>query len=164
MQKLTSGRLYLQNLQLIAYGSLAIPLVTFIYLYLESSIDRLEARLDENYHGWLFLVFFLFGGIVVFRINVAFKKLKTEAFEKTEFTEKLSIYQQANKILFIGYAAITAFFTLGFYLTNFQPFAATFGFMIVLFSINNPTAGRIVKDLKLKDREKEIIMKGEEIE
>ena len=54
--------------------------------------------------------------------------------------------------------------TIGFYLTNFQPFAALFGLMIVLFSIYNPSSRRIFQELKLRDEEKNIIMNGEDIE
>ncbi len=163
MQSQANGRTYLQNLQLVAYGSLAMPLVAFIYLYLESSIDRLEALVDERFHGWLFLCLLSVCGFAVYRVNMTFKKLKSLAATKTVFFEKLSDYKKATTVLFVGYAMVTAVFTIGFYLTNFQPFAAVFGIMLVLFSINNPTAGRIVKDLGLKDREKQIIMKGEDI-
>ncbi len=38
-----------------------------------------------------------------------------------------------------------------------------FGVMIVLFSINNPNARKIVTALKLKEEEKKIILTGLEI-
>ena len=158
-----TGRTYLQHLQTVAYGALALPLLLFIYLYLESSVDRLEALVPENFIVLIFVPTFIICGLIVFRINRSFKLLKTQAISREQFREKLNLYKKANYILFIGYAIAAVICTLGFYVTNYQAFAAVFGIMLVLFSINNPTAGRIVNDLRLKDQEKLCIMNGSQI-
>ena len=80
-----------------------------------------------------------------------------------DLREKLTIYQKASNTRFYVYGLSALLTTFGFFLTNYQPFAGLFGIMIVLFSINNPNARKIVVDLKLKKSDKEIILKGLDI-
>jgi hypothetical protein len=158
-----TGRSYLQKLQTFAYGTLALPLLFFIYLYLESSVDRLESLVSQDTHTLIFIPALLICAFLFFLSWKKFKILKGTAVAKERFKEKLEIYRKANNFRFVIYGAIAGLCTLGFYLTNYQPFAALFGIMIVLFSINNPTARKIVSDLKLKDKEKQTILTGIEI-
>ncbi len=79
------------------------------------------------------------------------------------FKDKLQLYKNASNTRFLFYGISTSLITIGFYLTNFKPFAVMFGVMIVLFSINNPNARKIVTALKLKEEEKKIILTGLEI-
>lgn len=86
-----------------------------------------------------------------------------QARSKPELSEMLKIYQTANNNRFIVYGISAMMISIGFYLTDFQPFAALFGIMVVLFSINNPNTRRIVNELRLKDKNKEIILDGLDI-
>jgi hypothetical protein len=163
MQSNLSGRTYLQKLQTFTYGTLALPLLFFVYLYLESSVGRLEARVPEEYHLFAFIPTLSVCLILLFWTTRKFETMRKEAILKTSFVEKLTHYQKANQFRFINYAIAATLCTLGFFLTNFQPFAVLFVIMIVLFSISNPTARRIVSELRLKDQEKQIIYSGSEI-
>ncbi len=80
-----------------------------------------------------------------------------------KLSEKLNIYRKASNTRFVVYGTSAFLICIGFYMTNFQAFAVLFGIMIVLFSINNPNARKIVNDLKLRDQEKEIILNGLDI-
>ena len=163
MQSNLSGRTYLQKLQTFAYGTLALPLLFFVYLYLESSVDRLEAPVPEAYHLYAFIPTLIGCLILIIWTTRKFETLRKEAVSKASFVEKLTLYQKANKFRFMNYALAATWCTIGFYFTNFQPFAVLFAIMIVLFSISNPTARRIVNELRLKDQEKQMILSGSEI-
>lgn len=158
-----SGRTYLQKLQTFAYGTLALPLLFFVYLYLESSVDRLEALLSAEYHLFAFISTLSACLILLIWTTRKFETMRKEAISKPSFVEKLTLYHKANQFRFVNYAIAATSCTIGFYLTNFQPFAVLFAIMIVLFSISNPTARRIVNELRLKDQEKQVILSGSEI-
>ncbi len=163
MSQQLTGKTYLQKLQTFAYVCLGIPLLFFIYLYLESSVERLVPLISEEQILYLFFPLLIVSILLVYAANKKFKSINSSAILETDFLRKLIAYQKANNTRFLYYGISTLLITIGFYITNFQPLAALFGIMIVLFSINNPNQRKIVKDLKLKDPEKTIILKGLEI-
>ena len=158
-----NARTYLQKLQTIAYLSLGAPLLFFIYIYLESSVDQLEEIIASEYHMAVFLFVLLTSLAVIYWSMKKYKNFIKDSLVVSDLKEKLNIYQLANKNRFIIYGVSAMLISIGFYLTNFQPFAALFGIMIVLFSFNNPNTRRIVGDLKLKNKDKEIILDGLDI-
>lgn len=163
MSQQQTGKIYIQKLQTFAYACLGFPLLFFIYLYLESSVDQLEPKVSEDYHLYIFFALLL---LAVLLIILSFKKYqfaRASARLKPDFKEKLYFYRKGSNQRFLLYGISTTIITFGFYLTNYQPFAALFGIMIVLFSINNPNDRKIVRELKLKDDEKTIILTGLDI-
>ena len=163
MSEQLTGKIYLQKLQTIAYLSLGAPLLFFIYIYLESSVDQLEEKIPSNYHAVMLISILLICVIIIYWSVKKYKYFIKETFVASELKEKLKLYQIANNNRFIIYGASAMLISLGFYLTNYQPFAALFGIMIVLFSINNPNTRRIVNELKLKHNDKEVILDGLDI-
>lgn len=160
MSEQLTGKTYLQKLQTFAYLCLGTPLIFFIYLYLESSVDELIPKIEEVYNPYLFLPS---GIICVALIYFNFKSYNStleDARSKKKLKEKLSIYRTASNRRFIVFGICSGILAAGFYLTNFQAFAALFAIMIVLFSIYNPSSRRIVNDLRLKDEEKKVILSG----
>lgn len=158
-----NGKTYIQKIQTTAYLCLGIPLLFFIYLYLESSVDRLEEIVPSIYHLYILLPTVL---ICVFLIYWGMKKYRfliNESFSRSALREKLNLYQTANTYRFVTYGVSALLISFGFYLTNDQPFAALFAIMIVLFSINNPNSRKIITELKLNKSEKEIILNGLDI-
>jgi len=160
MNKQLNGKTYLQKVQNIAYLCLAPPLLIFIYLYLESSVDRLNEIIPSSYHVTVFISIFIICLALIFWSIKKFRFIIGEAIPSKDFKKKLSLYQRASNTRFFIYGTSALLTTLGFYLTDFQPFAGLFGILIVLFSLYNPSARKIVNDLKLKKNEKEIILKG----
>lgn len=158
-----NGRTYLQKLQTVAYLCIGIPLLFFIYVYLESSVDQLEEIIPSNYHlSILFSLTFICLIIIYWSIK-KYRFLINQSYSTLVLREKLALYQEANNNRFIIYGISAMMISIGFYLTNFQPFAALFGIIVVLFSINNPNARKIVTELKLRNKDKEIIYNGLEI-
>jgi hypothetical protein len=163
MSEQLTGKTYLQKLQTFAYVCLGAPLIFFIYLYLESSVDELIPKIDEAYNTYLFLPS---GIICVAMIYFNFKSYNStleDARTKKNLKEKLFIYREVSNRRFIIYGICCGILVVGFYLTNYQAFAASYGIMIVLFSIHNPSSRRIVNDLRLKDEEKKVILTGMKI-
>ena len=158
-----NGRIYLQKLQTVAYLCIGIPLLFFIYAYLESSVDQLEEIIPSNYHLYILFPLILICLIINYWSIKKYKFLINQSFSKLALREKLALYQEGNNNRFIMYGISAMMISIGFYLTNFQPFAALFGIIVVLFSINNPNARKIVTELKLRNKDKEIIYNGLEI-
>jgi hypothetical protein len=163
MKSQQTGKTYLQKLQTFAYVCLGIPLLFFIYFYLESSVDQLEPIFSPEYNWYIFVPSFVLALSLIFFGASRYNSTKEMAATQSSFKDKLKLYQTANNTRFLFYGISTTIITLGFYLTNFKPFTAMFGIMIVLFSINNPNARKIVTALKLKDEEKKIILDGLDI-
>lgn len=158
-----NGRTYLQKLQTVAYLCIGIPLLFFIYVYLESSVDQLEEIIPSNYHLLILFSLTFICLIIIYWSIKKYRFLITQSFSTLVLREKLALYQEANNNRFIIYGISAMMISIGFYLTNFQPFAALFGIIVVLFSINNPNARKIVTELKLRNKDKEIIYNGLEI-
>lgn len=163
MEKQLNGKTYVRHIQNVAYLCLGIPLLFFIYLYLESSVDQLEAKIPEEYQLMLFIPFLLLSaGMIIWGMR-KYRAKVAGAIEAGDLKEKLTIYQKGSMMRFLVYGISSLLITFGFYLTDFQAFAALFGIMLVLFSINNPNAGKIAGELKLKNHDKEVILKGLDI-
>jgi len=158
-----TGKTYLQHLQTFAYICLGTPLLFFIYLYLESSVDRLDPAFGAEYNWYIFIPIFLLGLFLTYIGTLRYNSSRKLAMSQKNFKDKLQLYKNASNTRFLFYGISTLLITIGFYLTNFKPFAVMFGIMIVLFSINNPNARKIVTALKLKEEEKKIILAGLEI-
>jgi len=163
MRTQLDGKSYIQKIQTVAYLCLGAPMLFFIYLYLESSVDQLEEKVPSKYHLSILIPVVLFCVAIIYWSMKKYRFFIQESFSTSELKEKLNLYKTANKYRFLSYGASTFIITCGFYLTNYQPFAALFGIMIVLFSINNPNSRKVITELKLNKLEKEIILKGLEI-
>jgi len=163
MQNELNGKIYLQKLQTFAYLCLGVPLIFFIYIYLESSVDGLEEIIPSQYHLAILFPLAIACVAILYLNQKKFKANVEQYSNKPGLRAKLEHYQQANNSRFLTYGICALMIGTAFFLTNFQPFAAFFGIMLVLFSIYNPNAKRIVQDLRLKGREKEIILNGLDI-
>lgn len=163
MDKPLNGKAYFQRIQNVAYLCLGLPLVLFIYLYLESSVDELTEIIPFSYHVSLFVPVFLICVILIYWGMKKYRLLINRAITIKKLREKLMLYQKASAIRFTTYGVSALLIAFGFYLTNYQPFAILFGVMIVFFSINNPNTRKIVNELRLKKPEKEIILNGLDI-
>jgi hypothetical protein len=161
MKNIQNSREFQRNLINIAFGCISLPLLIFAWLYLESSIDELEPVFKQEKTATLVLFFAaVIMLLVVFFGGRMYNKKLGMARESKTLVNKLMIYRQALIKKFLSFGIASMVIVIGFYLTNIQLFAVFFALMIILFSINNPNSRKISKDLKLKDREKEIVLKG----
>ncbi len=155
-----NGKEYIRKLINIEYMSIGIPLPFFIWVYLESTAETLIPIIHQDYNTSVLILVIATSSLLLVWGYKNYNKRLSEAKEKEFLLEKLQLYQRGSTILFISYSISSMLISIGFFLTDFQIFAALFGIMIVLFSINNPNSRKVVNDLKLKDHEREIILNG----
>lgn len=160
MSEILNGKEYIRKLINIAYLSIGIPLLFFIWVYLESTAETLIPIIDQKYKISVFVSVFIISLILIVLAHNKYKVHLREARSRNLLSDKLIIYQKGTTVRFVSYSISSLIISIGFFLTDFQPFAAFFGIMIVLFSINNPNARKIVFELQLKDDDKEIMLKG----
>ena len=163
MNEQYTGKSYVRTLQNIAFMSQGLPVMAFIYVYLESSNQNLMVYIPEMYHTMFFTLLMIVCTMMIYWSYKNYQNLIHEALAEERFTERLKIYKKATTTRYIVYGISAALITIGMYLTSYQPFGALFGVMIVFLSWHNPNARRIVKELKLKGHEKEVILQGLEI-
>lgn len=163
MDKPLDAKTYLQKLQTVAYVSLGFPLVFFIYVYLESSAEQLQPKIPSAYFLVVMIPVLLISAASIFWSFKKYNSMLAESIENPSLIQKLAVYRTANNYRFIVYGLIAVLISLSFYLTNYEPFAAIYGILLVLFSIHNPNTHKIVRELKLEHQEKEIILNGLEI-
>jgi hypothetical protein len=160
MSENLNAKEYIRKLINIAYLSIGIPLLLFIYVYLESTAETLIPIVKQEYNMMVFIPIFIVSLALIVWGNKKYKNHLSEAGVKELLSEKLIIYQKGTTIRFVSYSISSLLISIGFYLTDLQVFAALFGIMIVLFSINNPNARKVAIDLKLKNDNRNIILKG----
>ena len=154
---------YIRKLINIAYLLIGIPLLFFIWVYLESTAETLIPVVDEKYNTIVIALVITISLVLLIWGHRNYKKRLTESMENDQLSEKLRLYQSGNTRRFISYSISSLLISIGFFLTDVQIFAALYGIMIVLFSINNPNARKVANDLKLKNPDKDIILKGLDI-
>lgn len=160
MSEIINGKEYIRKLINIAYLSIGIPLLFFIWVYLESTAETLNAIIDQQYKVPVFVFVFIISLTLIVLGHKKYKDRLLEARQKDILRDKLIFYQKGITVRFVAYSISSLLISIGYFLTDFQPFAAFFGIMIVLFSINNPNARKVAIDLQLKDDDKNIILKG----
>ena len=163
MSRKLNGKEYIRKLINIAYLCIGIPLLFFIWVYLESTAETLIPIINPEYNTIVLILIIAISILLIVWGYIIYNKHLSEAKGKDHLSEKLELYQRGNSIRFLSYSVSSLLLAIGLFLTTVQIFAALYGIMIVLFSINNPNARKVVKDLKLKDNEKEIILNGLDI-
>ncbi len=159
----SNAKEYIRKLINIAYLSIGIPLLFFIWVYLESTAETLIPMINQEYIMTVFIPIIIFSLLLILWGNKKYKNSISEARSIEPLPDKLVIYQKGTTIRFVTYSISSLLISIGFFLTDFQPFAALFGIMIVLFSINNPNARKVVQDLHLVENDKNIILQGLDI-
>ena len=147
----------------IAYVSIGGPLIVFVWIYLEVLSDRFEPVVLNDYHPYIMAAIVLLGIALVAYSFVKGQSFLKEARAATSLGDKLYTYKKKISLQHVTYGIVSGFITLGFYLTAYVPFEFLFFIMIFLVSIHQPNATRTVRDLGLKESEKDIITRGLDI-
>jgi hypothetical protein len=163
MSENLNAKEYIRKLINIAYINVGIPLLFFIWVYLESSSEQLIPLVDAEHEMLVFWPVLIFGAVLLFIGFRKFRQLLEQSISAQELSNKLRIYQKGLTIRFISYSFTSCLITIGFYLTDYKPFTFIFGLMIILFSIHSPNARRVAHNLKLKNEERLVILEGLDI-
>ncbi len=160
MDKQLNGKEYLRNLVSISYVSIGGPLLVFVWIYLEVLSDRLEPAIQGNYHPYVLGVVILLSLLLGMYSYEKGKKFLTEARSSDTLVGKLSAYKKKVSLQHAMYGVISGLIAIGFYFTGYAPFEFLFFIMIFLVSIHQPNANRTVRDLGLKNIEKDVLTRG----
>lgn len=157
-----TSRDYRRRLMNVAYLSVGLPMVVFMWLYLELSQGSLYPLLNPPYE---YIVITLCSISVFALMWMGYKVFKSGLYlaqDEDELKEKLIIYEKVSERKFI-YLLFASLITIaGMYMCATQVFAAIYSLIIIMFSMGNPSTDKIVTDLRLKDKDKNVIMKGDE--
>lgn len=155
--KFNSIREFFNTLYNILYGILLVPLLIFMYLYLEQQSGSLMSQIVESsLLVWVLSLVVIFEWAMSF---VIFHKGMKAVDQRIGFGERLEKYRA---ITIVRYAIISSscfVLTVGFYLTQHQVFSALFVMGMILQSSFWPTTYRVAKHLKLKGEEREMIIR-----
>jgi hypothetical protein len=159
-QNFENSKEYLRKLTTIAYLNMSVPLLLFGWLYLETSTNRLEPRVESKWTLWIFVVSSLLMILFLYLGNRSYHYRLSEARKQKRLVDKLLFLKEGVRIRFTYFGFAGLIVTAGIFSTASELFAIPFSMVVVLFSINNPTLYRIVKVLQVKDEEKDTILKS----
>lgn len=145
----------LNNLNIIYYAMVGLPLLAFLYLYLNVNdgqvfIEPLEAETEK-------IILIILPVICLMAIGFAFisygKKISS-ANDLAKLDEKMKFFIRASitKYAAMEFASLVA--VLGYFLTTHIIFTTIYVAILLLFSVNRPTKYRVKKDLRLKQDER----------
>lgn len=149
-----------QKIVRFAYLSFGIPLVAFIFVYLEWESENLTpyfAGDTLNIVGGLFLIASIYFGAEALRRAAFYRK---EARKEEKMQRKLNIYLEGatQKYKYLFFSAVTV--TASLFITNLLIFPIAFAALIIIYSIGAPTLPNIAHDLGLKDQRKKDFMRN----
>lgn len=150
---------YLFKLNNLFHVIVAIPLLAFVYLYLESQVGRVQPLINNP--DTILILHYILPLIIMVESGIAFiiTKKSLSVFPNHDILiEKLGVYFRISLIKYaiLEGAAIVA--VIGYYLTLSKVYVGFYVVLLMIFSINRPTVYRISKDLKLDGDEKDIVI------
>jgi len=153
---------YLQKFNNYFHGIIALPLLAFSILYLEFDSGSLHPPFGgRTYYLESGILFF----ISVFYVVYMFRKASTwiSEIEDSDLQTRLNSY---SRILIRFYLLVTlpgVIAVVLMYLTGELGFSLVYLLELFLLSIKRPSTLVIIKDLHLKGREKEIVLRKENL-
>lgn len=162
--KFNNVKEYYNKFNLIFHLLIAVPLLGFVVLYLEIHAGRLEPVLNNPFLVNVLRYFFLF--IIILTAGLAFiyfLKHIEDARKEMGLKNKLRHYFSIGITKYAFLEASTTVSVIGLWLTNENIYAVLYIIVLMIFSVNRPTVYRISRDLKLKDIEKEVVIKKKEL-
>lgn len=157
--KFNSVKEYFYKLNNIGYQAMMVPLICFIYFYTQSFFyDHTPLILDETSQFYL-LTGVVFMGLVILTIVqlITYKKAKRIS-SQVGLGIKLERLGTVLKTQLIGLAGIALLMPLGLVATGHPAFTVAFGIALAIYFLHWPTPARVVRLLKLKGDEREMVL------
>ena len=149
---------FLDRINLIFHGILALPILAFAWFFLESNAGNLEPMVGGTTFGFVSLIVPVFILGICTLSFLIFRRKLTYIDEKLELSKKLESYYHAALIMFAGLEGALVLSIVGFFLTLSNTFTAMFVIVLVFFSLIKPTPNRIANHLRLEGEERDIVM------
>jgi len=149
-----------RKLMNVAYISIGLPMVLFLWLFLEMNHGDLAPKVMPPYEYLVIIFCGVSVGALIWMASKIFKSGIKLARNEPELKEKLIIYEKISNQKFI-HLMIASFITAaGLFLCANEVFGIIYAVLIIIFSLGNPTREKIVQDLRLNRSHKEVILKG----
>ncbi|GEM_PF-1961817 len=153
---------YQRKLINVAYAAIGIPLLFFLWLFLELMHNDMQPVVNEMSEYIVIIATIISVGLLVWMALKIFKSGLSLASEEKLLKEKLIIYEKVSERKFLLLFIASAITTCGLFLCANEIFGIIFAVLIVLFSIGNPTRDRISSDLRLNGEDKNKVITGED--
>ena len=114
MSELLNAKEYIRKLVNIAYINVGIPLLFFIWVYLESSSEQLIPLIGSEYKLTVFIPVLLICLIIIILGVRKFKLQLLLCSARDRLADKLIMYQKGVTIRYIGYSISALLITIGF--------------------------------------------------
>ncbi|GJM27960.1 MAG: hypothetical protein DHS20C17_05950 [Cyclobacteriaceae bacterium] len=143
---------YLEQLNLIYYAFIGLPLVLFSVVYLPLKDGLIDDALNQGNSISYFTAGLLLFVVLYFARRLFRRNLKVITIEWS-FNQKLKAYRKIS-IIFYGFGLFSSLVSIGLLLiTKNQLFVATYPILLLVLSLYRPTIERLKKELPLTEKE-----------
>lgn len=155
---------FYNRINLIFHAILALPLVAFVWLYLESKAGNISPLLEnQSTIGVLsFVSPILIIGLIVGAFFLFKSGLRTIN-PNMPLLERISIYSKKSMLLYAMLEMGLILSVLGYYLTQENVFLAMSIIVLIFFSLYKPTFERTCNQLNIKGEEREFVINSRSI-
>ncbi len=154
------------KLSLIFNTSIALPLLPFVWLFLEIKNREFKGIIDDGISTTLISYGVpLISGLIVLRGFKLVERQKNRAEESEGLGAKLSTYYEGINKWYILVGVASAVMAFGLWLTTSGVIIIAYVILLFTMSLYRPTPRRYIKDLGLNTEHKDIILnkKGHEL-
>jgi small-conductance mechanosensitive channel len=143
------------RLNLVFHAILALPLVAFVWLYLESKAGNSTPLVSEEYviQSLNLVIPVLVLGLILAAF-VIFKSGLRSINPKNELLARMTIYFNKSIVLFAMLEMALILSLVGYYLTQKDAMLAIYVIVLVFFSLYKPTLQRVSNQLGVKGEDK----------
>jgi hypothetical protein len=151
---------YHHKINLIFHGIVAITMLPFIWLLMESQTSQLAVVSNDP----VIIIFFGLTCIVLSAVAYMYKKRNLPgAVNQEQLRSKLDSYTTTLIIHFAFLEGAALLSTLALYLTSHTLFIVLYILILFVFSLSRPNMDRTFRELQLNRQEREIISERKEI-
>lgn len=159
----------LEKLTNLFFLMVGVPLVAFAWIYLNlKTINPHDIFMVPAFrpylHAGILLLSLAIAVLAVIQYRHRFTGLEPDTSEqegvKESLNEKVQIFKEASLKKYVLFTISTLIIIGGFYLSSEETYGAAYSILLILYSINRPTPERLVKDMRLKKEERELVFKS----
>lgn len=138
-------------LNLIFYAMVGVPLIIFLYLYLEIKDGTFVAEsADEDLNMVLHILIPLFGLINIGLAYIFYRNVIKDVQSTAPLREKLKKFYTASLMKYSFLSAATFLSLIGLFFTAQLIYVGFYLFVLLIFSLNRPSPFRFRRDMKIK--------------
>lgn len=147
------------KLGLVFNSSIGIPLLPFVYIALEMKNRGFEGIFYNDFIGQLIgYTFPAIAGLMVVHGLKKFRELLHESLNQGALKDKLSGLYSARQYFYLSVGFASALMSIGLYLSTAGIIIVSYVILLFYMSFHLPLPKRYVKDLRLADKDKDVIL------